>query len=197
MHIFLQIGVHISDVTHYLEFSSPLDIQVSKRATTVYMTDNVYHMLPKQLCQVCSLLPGQDKLAFSVIWEITPRAEVIKHRFAKTIIRSCCQMAYRHAQKFIENPKNNWPDDFLNINGNFMLDDLSVKVNILHNIASQIRNERFQNGALRIDQPKLYVRIDRSTGLPISYSVEEQQDSNRYYNYFRLYCVQCIILLVV
>lgn len=173
--------MHISDVTHYMEFLSPLDIQVSKRATTIYMTDNVYHMLPKQLCQICSLSPGQDKLAFSVIWEITRNAEIVKYRFAKTIIRSCCQMSYYHAQKFIENPKNNWPDDFLNINGNFNFNDLSIKVNILHNLAIQMRKKRFQNGALQIDQPKLYVKIDRITGLPISYNIEEQKDSNRYY----------------
>ncbi|CAK9834422.1 DIS3-like exonuclease 2 [Anthophora retusa] len=181
-----EIGVHISDVTHYLEFLSPLDIQVSKRATTVYMTDNVYHMLPKQLCQLCSLLPGQDKLAFSVIWEMTRNAEIIKHRFAKTIIKSCCQMAYQHAQKFIEHPENNWSDDFLTTCGNFGINDLSIKVNILHDLATQIRTKRFQNGALQINQPKLNVRIDRITGLPISYSIEEQQDSNRLIEEFML-----------
>ncbi|KOC68745.1 DIS3-like exonuclease 2 [Habropoda laboriosa] len=181
-----EIGVHISDVTHYLEFLSPLDIQVSKRATTVYMTDNVYHMLPKQLCQLCSLLPGQDKLAFSVIWEITRNAEIVKHRFAKTIIKSCCQMAYQHAQKFIEHPENNWSDDFLKINGNFSINDLSMKVNILHDLATQIRAKRFQNGALQIDQPKLHVRIDKITSLPISYCIEEQHDSNRLIEEFML-----------
>ncbi|KOX79198.1 DIS3-like exonuclease 2 [Melipona quadrifasciata] len=174
-----EIGVHISDVTHYIEFLSPLDIQISKRATTIYMTDNVYHMLPKQLCQVCSLSPGQDKLAFSVIWEMTQDAKVVKYHFAKTVIRSCCQMSYQHVQKLIENPKHNWPDDFLNINGNYKLSDLSTKVNILHNLATQMRKRRFQNGALQIDQPKLYIMIDETTGLPISYDIEERQDSNR------------------
>ncbi|XP_076235401.1 DIS3-like exonuclease 2 [Calliopsis andreniformis] len=181
-----EIGVHISDVTHYLEFLSPLDIQVAKRAITVYMTDNVYHMLPKQLCQLCSLLPGQDKLAFSVIWEMTPEARIISHRFAKTVIKSCCQMAYGHAQKFIENPDNNWLDDFLNMNGNFTANDLSVKVNILHKLATQMRNKRFAEGALRIDQPKLHVIIDRITGLPTSYMIEEQKDSNRLIEEFML-----------
>ncbi|XP_054008026.1 DIS3-like exonuclease 2 isoform X1 [Hylaeus anthracinus] len=181
-----EIGVHISDVTHYLEFLSLLDILVAKRATTVYMTDNVYHMLPKQLCQVCSLLPGQDKLAFSVIYEITPDAKIVSHRFAKTVIRSCCQMAYQHAQKFIENPGNNWPGDFLNIIGNFNSNDLSVKVNILHDLAIQMRNERFANGALRIDQPKFHVIIDKITNLPKSYYIEEQKDSNRLIEEFML-----------
>ncbi|CAL7941200.1 unnamed protein product [Xylocopa violacea] len=181
-----EIGVHISDVTHYLEFLSPLDIQVSKRATTVYMTDNVYHMLPKQLCQVCSLTPGQDKLAFSVIWEITPNAEIVTHRFAKTVIKSCCQMAYKHAQRFIEDPEDSGLNELLSISGNFSLSELSAKVNILHNLATQMRNKRFEKGALRIDQPKLFVSIDRITGLPLSYSIEEQQDSNRLIEEFML-----------
>ncbi|XP_071870532.1 DIS3-like exonuclease 2 isoform X1 [Bombus fervidus] len=181
-----EIGVHISDVTHYVEFLSPLDTQVSKRATTIYMADNVYHMLPKELCQVCSLSPGQDKLAFSVIWEMTQDAKVVKHRFAKTVIRSCCQMSYQHVQKMIENPEYNWPDNSIYIDGNYKLNDLSIKVNILHNLAIQMRKRRFQNGALQIDQPKLYVRIDRITGLPISYNIEEQQDSNRLIEEFML-----------
>ncbi|XP_050592184.1 DIS3-like exonuclease 2 isoform X2 [Bombus affinis] len=181
-----EIGVHISDVTHYLEFLSPLDIQVSKRATTIYMADNTYHMLPKELCQVCSLSPGQDKLAFSVIWEMTQDAKVVKHRFAKTVIRSCCQMSYQHVQKMIENPEYNWPDNYIYIDGNYKLNDLSIKVNILHNLAIQMRKRRFENGALQIDLPKLYVRVDRITGLPISYNIEEQQDSNRLIEEFML-----------
>ncbi|XP_076183588.1 DIS3-like exonuclease 2 [Ptiloglossa arizonensis] len=181
-----EIGIHISDVTYYLEFLSPLDIQVAKRATTVYMTDTAHHMLPNQLCQICSLLPGQDKLAFSVVYEITPNAKIVKHRFAKTVIKSCCQMTYQHAQKFIKNPKNDWHDDFLNITGNFNPNDLSVKVNILHNLAVQMRNVRFANGALQINQPKLQVIIDKTTGLPKSYSIEEQNDSNRLIEEFML-----------
>lgn len=163
-----------------MEFLSPLDVQVAKRATTVYMTDNVYHMLPKQLCQACSLLPGQDKLTFSVILEMTTDGKVVASRFSKTIINSCCQMAYKHAQTFIENPSNKWPDDFLNISENYSVNDLSVKVNILYNLSVRLRSERLGNGALTIHQPKLHVAMDRSTGLPISYSIEELKDSNRY-----------------
>ena len=181
-----EIGVHISDVTHFMEFLSPLDVQVAKRATTVYMTDNAYHMLPKQLCQACSLLPGQDKLTFSVIWEMTTDGKVVASRFSKTIINSCCQMAYKHAQAFIENPSNKWPDDFLNISENYSANDLSVKVNILYNLSVQLRSERLGNGALTIHQPKLHVAIDRSTGLPISYSIEELKDSNRLIEEFML-----------
>ncbi|XP_031833073.1 DIS3-like exonuclease 2 isoform X2 [Nomia melanderi] len=181
-----EIGVHIADVTYYLEFLSPLDVQVAKRATTIYMTDNVYHMLPTQLCNVCSLVPGQDKLTFSVICEVTPEAKIVKYRFAKTVINSSCKMSYNDAQKFIENPENNWSDDTLHISGNYNINDLSSKVNTLHKLASKRRCERYANGALEIDQPKLHVTIDRSTGEPVSYYIEEHKESNRLIQEFML-----------
>jgi exoribonuclease R len=55
-------------------------------------------MLPKEMCLMCSLLPGDDKLAFSVFWEISPEAEIVSHYFTRSIIRSCAQLAYEHAQ---------------------------------------------------------------------------------------------------
>lgn len=57
-----------------------------------------YHMLPQEMTMMCSLLPGEDKLAFSVFWEMTPQAEVISHYFTRSVIRSCTQLAYEHAQ---------------------------------------------------------------------------------------------------
>lgn len=70
-----EVGVHISDVSYFLQEGTPLDEKVSERATTIYMVDRVNHMLPIQLCMLCSLLPGEDKFAFSVIWEMTEEGE--------------------------------------------------------------------------------------------------------------------------
>ncbi|XP_076293393.1 DIS3-like exonuclease 2 isoform X2 [Lasioglossum baleicum] len=182
-----EIGVHIADVTHYLEFLSPLDVLVAKRATSIYMTDNVYHMLPKQLCNVCSLMPGQDRLTFSVIFEMTPEGKVEKYRFAKTVINSCCKMSYKHAQQFIEDPENkSWSVDMLSVSGNYNINDLSSKINVLHRLATKRRDERFANGALQIDQPKLHVELDKTTGKPTSYWIEEQKESNRLIQEFML-----------
>ncbi|XP_076641254.1 DIS3-like exonuclease 2 [Halictus rubicundus] len=182
-----EIGVHIADVTYYLEFLSPLDVQVAKRATSIYTTDNVYHMLPKQLCNVCSLLPGQDRLTFSVIFEMTSEGKIVKYRFAKTVINSCCKMSYEHAQQFIEDPENkNWSVDMLHVSGNYNINDLSSKVNILHNLATKRCEERYANGALQIDQQKLHVGLDRTTGKPTSYWIEEQKESNSLIQEFML-----------
>ncbi|XP_076381275.1 DIS3-like exonuclease 2 isoform X1 [Megalopta genalis] len=182
-----EIGVHIADVTYYLEFLSSLDVQVAKRATSIYMTDRVYHMLPKQLCDVCSLLPGQDRLAFSVICEMTPEAKVVKYRFAKTVMNSCCKMSYRHAQIFIEDPENeSWPVDMLQISGNYNINNLSSTVNILHRLARKRCDERFANGALDLSQSKLRIKLDKTTGEPINYSMEEHKESNRLIQEFML-----------
>jgi len=177
--------VHISDVTHYLKFSSPLDVEVSKRATSIYLPHTTYHMLPEKLCQICSLSAGKDRLAFSVIWEMTSDAEIVKHHFAKTIVRSCCQLSYDMAQAMIENPEKTQFQNSLNIKGNYTVSSLSNVVNNLFKLSNQLRNKRFDNGALRLDQPKLQICIDtilsqeQGIPIPVNYHLEERKDSNR------------------
>lgn len=177
--------MHISDVTHYLKFFSPLDMEVSKRATSIYLPHTTYHMLPEKLCQICSLSAGEDKLAFSIIWEMTSDAEIVKHRFAKTVIRSCCQMSYDMAQAMIENPVKSQFKDFLDTKGNYTMSSLSNVVNNLFKLSNQLRNKRFDNGALMLDQPKLQICMDTMLSqehkipMPVNYRLEEKKDSNR------------------
>ncbi|XP_072748789.1 DIS3-like exonuclease 2 [Anoplolepis gracilipes] len=187
-----EVGVHISDVTHYLKFSSPLDVEVSKRATTIYLPHKTYHMLPEKFCQVCSLSAGKDRLSFSVIWEMTPNAEIVKHRFAKTIIRSCCQMSYDMAQAMIENQEETQSKEFLDIKGNYTVSSLSDVVNNLFKLSSQLRNKRFDNGALRLDQPKLQICMDSTLSqehgipIPVNYCLEERKESKSLIEEFML-----------
>ena len=144
-------------------------------------------MLPKQLCLACSLLPGQDKLAFSVILEMTPSAEIVNYRFAKTVINSCCQMSYDQAQIMIDDESYDWSkDESLKIAGNYKPSDLVKIVKNLHDLSLHLKNRRFDEGALRIDQPKLCVLLDKVTGLPISYRLDERKESNRYHFFFFL-----------
>ncbi|KYN35544.1 DIS3-like exonuclease 2 [Trachymyrmex septentrionalis] len=187
-----EIGVHISDVTHYLKFSSPLDNEVFKRATTIYLPHMTSHMLPEALCKVCSLFSGKDKLAFSVIWEITPEAEIVKHRFAKTVIRSCCQMSYDSAQAMLDDPKKSWPKDFLDIKGDYTVSLLSDLVNKLFKLSTQLQNKRFSHGALRLNKPTLQIRIDpvlsqeHGIPIPVDYYVDESTDSHSLIEEFML-----------
>nr|CAI5832710.1 unnamed protein product [Callosobruchus analis] len=122
-----------------------LDQMVSKKATTIYLVDNVFHMLPLELCTSCSLLPGEDKLSFSVIWEMTEDATIVRKRFTRSIINSCTKLAYEHAQNVIENPDKGFTtDDFPTIHNGLLLRILLI--------ALKLREKRVENGALRIDQ---------------------------------------------
>lgn len=183
----LEIGVHISDVGYYLKEGTPLDEMVCSKATTVYLVNNVYHMLPRELCLHCSLLPGKDKLAFSVFWEMTKSGQIIHRRFVRTIINSCTQLAYEHAQMMIEDPNRTFEDDELpQIHGGFTYKDLSKTINYLQAIAVNLRAKRFENGALRIDQTKLIFRLDEDTLEPSEFFVYENKDAHRLIEEFML-----------
>ncbi|XP_020288243.1 DIS3-like exonuclease 2 [Pseudomyrmex gracilis] len=180
-----EIGIHIADVTHYLEFFSPLDKAVSSRATTVYMPYTAYQMLPEVLCKICSLSSGKDSLTFSVIYEMTPYGDVVNYRFAKTVIRSCCKMSYETVQDMIENPDKSRPEDFLDIKGDYTLSMISDAVNRLLEVAEELEDKRFANGALRLDLPKLRAWLDSSlknnqeSKLFPKFYLEETKDSHK------------------
>lgn len=180
-----EIGVHISDVAHYLTENTVLDHMVSQKATTIYLVERAYHMLPDELCMLCSLFPGVDKLAFSVFWEITPDGKVLSHRFAKTVIHSCAQLAYDHAQAILDDSENseaNFPETY---NG-FEYKDIYKIIKVLGKIAVVFRKNRFDNGALRIDQPKVNFRLNGDDGLPESFWIYESKESHQLIEEFML-----------
>lgn len=146
------------------------------------MVEKAYHMLPEQLTRLCSLTPGKDKLCFSVIWEMTPTtAEVVASRIVKTIIKSTCQMSYDQAQLMIDEPDKDWESyDSLKRDGSFSNNAVCEVVNNLYKLAVKLRGKRFDGGALSIDQPKLQFQIDKSTKQPISFKLEQRDESNRY-----------------
>lgn len=182
-----EIGVHISDVSYFLKEGSELDNLVKLRATSIYMVDNVYHMLPKPLCFLCSLLPGEDKMAFSVFWEITPNAKILKTRFARTVISSCAQLAYEHAQVMLDKPNEDLkPEDFPKIYHDYTPNFLCRIVNQLQSIAVQLRELRMQNGCLKINQPKLSFTLDPKTGKPMSFATYELRTANQMIEDFML-----------
>ncbi|XP_023020723.2 dis3 like 3'-5' exoribonuclease 2 isoform X1 [Leptinotarsa decemlineata] len=182
-----EIGVHISDVSYYLEEGTELDQLVSKKATSIYMVETVYHMLPLELCLHCSLLPGEDRLSFSVFWEMTKEGDIINKRYTRSIMNSCTKLAYEHAQLIIENPDKSFKvEDFPEIHNGFEPKDLVNTVNILHSIAVRLRNNRIQNGALKIDQVKLSFNLDPSSGQPKEYFRYENKESHRLIEEFML-----------
>ncbi|CAB3364016.1 Hypothetical predicted protein [Cloeon dipterum] len=176
-----EIGVHISDVAHFLSEDTPLDKIVKQRATTTYLVQSVFHMLPEDLCMLCSLTPGEDKLAFSVFWKVKPDFSIGEPRFTRSVIHSCCKMSYEHAQAIIDAPDDKvWEEHELpKILNSFSVNDVVSVVKGLRPIALNLRAGRFKNGALRIDQPKISFRIDAETGLPTEFNIYKNMECHR------------------
>lgn len=188
-----EIGVHISDVSYFVEEKSRLDEIIKEKTTSVYMVDQVYHMLPERLCMLCSLLPGMDKLAFSVIWEISKDGQIRKTRFTRSVMNSCVKLAYEHAQMVIENPDKKFTaDEFPEIHNGYTPEDIASVIKNLQIIALKLREKRFEKGALRIDQPKIRLQLDPVTQTPISYTSDNQKDSNRLIEDFMLLANQSV-----
>ncbi|XP_066958453.1 DIS3-like exonuclease 2 isoform X9 [Macrobrachium rosenbergii] len=183
-----RVGVHIADVSYFIPEESPLDIMASERATSIYLTQKVIPMLPRVLCEhLCSLNPGEDRLAFSVIWELDPKGQVIGEWFGRTVIRSCVKLSYDHAQNMIEDPVKEWSKDELpEITGGYTPLDISKVVNNLHAIAKHLRKKRFDEGALRLDQVKIAFNLDHESGMPNGFFEYIIKDSNRLIEEFML-----------
>ncbi|TMW52780.1 hypothetical protein DOY81_002114 [Sarcophaga bullata] len=189
-----EIGVHISDVSHFLEENSELDELVKYRATSIYLVNEVIHMLPPPLCFRCSLLPGEDKYAFSVFWKWhADKEEFSTPRFTRSIINSCSQFAYEHAQKIIDNPTEDFDrTDFPEIYNEWTPSDIKWRVLLLHEIAQKLKTQRYQNGALSINNPKLRFKLDPVTGEPLTYESEGREEANFLIEEFMLLANQSV-----
>ncbi|CAJ0572563.1 unnamed protein product, partial [Mesorhabditis spiculigera] len=176
-----EIGVHIADVAHFLLEGTELDEWAKQRATSVYLVHQVVPMLPRLLCeQLCSLNPGVDRLCFSVIWKVDNDATIVDERFARTVIRSRCKLAYEHAQDFLDNPEKLFETSELpELYDGCTPADIGAKVHMLWDVAQKLRAKRVEKGALRLDQPKLKFALDRETKMPTAVGVYQIRDANR------------------
>ncbi|XP_055687652.1 DIS3-like exonuclease 2 [Lutzomyia longipalpis] len=183
-----EVGVHIADVAHFIPENSPLDEILRKKTTSIYMVNAVYHMLPLQMCLGLSLLPGKDRLAFSVFWRMDAEGKILEERIAKTVINSCTQLAYSHAQEIIDHPEEDpSPTLFPAIHSDtFTLKDITESVRILHRLSRKLRAKRFDGGAVKLDQPKITFVLDPQTGLPKEFHTEVIQESNQLIEEFML-----------
>ena len=184
-----EVGVHIADVSFFIEEGSALDNAAASRATSVYLVQKVVPMLPRALCEnLCSLNPGEDKLTYSVIWTIAPDGKVLEEWFGRSVIRSCTKLSYDHAQQMIETEDPNSLDwtQFPDIGGSCKLTDVYHCVHNLYQLSLQLRKRRFDSGALALNQPKLTFTLDLETGLPNGFGMFLARDSNRLVEEFML-----------
>ncbi|XP_005990163.1 DIS3-like exonuclease 1 isoform X1 [Latimeria chalumnae] len=163
----LELGVHIADVTHFVKLSSCTDLEARARATTYYLADRRYDMLPAVLsADLCSLLGGVDRYALSVMWELDKTSyEVKKVWFGRTIICSTYKMFYEAAQALLDGDLNvvdeipelkKLDDD----SRQQKLNDLIWAVENLTDIARHIRTKRSVCGALELEGVEIRVQLD-------------------------------------
>ncbi|XP_047737406.1 uncharacterized protein LOC108673168 isoform X2 [Hyalella azteca] len=183
-----RVGVHIADVSYFVPLDSELDKIAASRATSVYLIDKVISMLPRKLCEdLCSLNPDEDRLTFSVVWEMDPQGQIVSCWFGRSIIRSCAKLSYEHAQKVIDYPeKTTWSHDELPVNARFSSAKVSAIINTLYKLSVEMRARRHHHGALRLDQRKLGFSLDPITKKPNAVHNVEHLASNAMIEEFML-----------
>ena len=183
-----QVGVHIADVSHYVKEGDIIDKEAQKRATSVYLVDRTIPMLPECLCNfICSLRPNEEKLAYSVIFEMDDMAHIYQSRVVHTVIKSDRRYAYEEVQTLLENngviantdepaPIKD-PKDYVGENAEALI--------TLDKLAKMLRKERFSNGAVRFDREELHFDIDEK-GHPVRCYFKVSKDANKLIEEFML-----------
>jgi ribonuclease R len=158
-----EIGVHIADVGHYVEDGTILDKTAYGKATSVYLPDRVNPMLPEHISNVlCSLRPHEDKLTFSAIFQVTPKAQVKQYWLGKTIMHSDHRFTYEEVQEIIETKAGVYKDELL----------------ILHDIAQRFRKQRFRNGAINFSSQEVRFKLDENKK-PVGIIIKESKEANQ------------------
>lgn len=162
----VEVGVHIADVTHFLHPDTAMDEEAARRATTVYLVQRRIDMLPKPLTEdICSLRADVDRLAFSVIWELTPDGDIINVDFTKSVIRSRASLTYAEAQAKIDDKR--------------LTDSISVGLRDLNALAKKLRKRRIVAGALQLASPEVKFEIDTETHDPLDVGMYQVRDANQ------------------
>ena len=170
-----EIGVHIADVSHYVEEGGPVDLEAYERGTSVYLVDRVIPMLPEHLSNgLCSLKPNEDRLTFSVILTIDGEAKVHEFSIRETVIRSRFRLTYQEAQDLIE---SRTPRDEHKA--------LLWELQTLRRLAKVLRGKRAERGSLDFDLPEAIVELD-AEGFPIDIQESVRLDSMRLIEEFML-----------
>lgn len=165
-----EVGVHIADVTHYVHEGGIIDKEAEKRATSVYLVDRTIPMLPERLCNfICSLRPDEEKLAYSVIFNLNEKAEVVDSRVVHTVIKSNRRFTYEEAQQVIETGQGDYKDEILQLN----------------KLAKLLREKRFVAGAINFDRYEVKFEIDEK-GKPVSVYFKISKDANKLIEEFML-----------
>ncbi|ARV15758.1 ribonuclease R [Polaribacter sp. SA4-12] len=189
-----EIGIHIADVSHYLEPKTILDDEAYKRATSVYLVDRVVPMLPEMLSNgVCSLRPNEEKLTFSAVFELNEKAQLVNQWFGRTVTYSDQRFAYEEAQSIIENVKLSddvqpyvMPEDISIIDKEYTVTPEIVEATLkLDELAKILRKKRMKDGAISFDRVEVKFNLDEEAN-PVGVFFKESKDANKLIEEFML-----------
>lgn len=157
-----EVGVHIADVSHYVQQDSAIDIEARERGTSVYLVDRTIPMLPEKLCNmVCSLRPDEEKLAFSVVFELNENADIVNKWIGKTVIKSNRRYAYEEVQSMIEGADG----------------DNKKELMTLNDLATKLRAIRMKEGCINFHSEEVKFILDEN-GKPIDTYIKVQKEAN-------------------
>lgn len=157
-----EVGVHIADVSHYVNTKTILDNEAYERATSIYLVDRVVPMLPEKLSNgVCSLRPEEDKLTFSAVFKMNEQGEVLDEWFGRTIIHSNRRFNYEEAQKIIESAEGDLNDEILK----------------LYEISKVLKEKRFKNGSVNFERDEVKFNLAED-GTPTGVYFKVQKEAN-------------------
>ena len=160
-----EVGVHIADVSWYVRPGDPVDKEARERGTSVYLVDRTVPMLPEKLCnKLCSLRPGEEKLTFSAVFELTPKAEIKSRWIGRTVIKSDYRLDYDQAQQIIEaegDPRG----------------ELETAIRTLNALAAIFKEKDSKAGAIDFDRPEMKVEVD-AAGKPVKVYQKISREAN-------------------
>ena len=170
------IGVHIADVSHFVKDKGAIYSEALKRGTSVYLVGKVIPMLPERLSnKICSLVPNEDRLTYSVIAELTPRGKIISYEVKKTVINSKRRFTYEEVQEILDTGKGDFAGELL----------------LMNKLAKTMRQKRIKSGSINFFTPEVEFILDK-TGKPVNICIKKISESNNLIEEFMLMANQII-----
>ncbi|KAJ2361188.1 exosome catalytic subunit dis3 [Coemansia sp. RSA 2611] len=168
-----QVGVHIADVTSFVKPGTAMDIEAAHRSTTVYLVDRRIDMLPELLgSNLCSLMSGIERLAFSCVWELDRDANIVDVTFHKSVIHSKASLTYDEAQARIDDPTQT--------------DPITTSIRNLNMLAKKLRRRRMDAGALTLSSPEVRFRLENDSQDPVDVEMKALKETNALVEEFML-----------
>jgi ribonuclease R/exosome complex exonuclease DIS3/RRP44 len=182
-----EIGIHIADVSHYVQLNTVLEEEAYSRATSVYLVDRVVPMLPEVLSNgVCSLRPNEEKLTFSAVFEMNNKAELINQWFGRTVIYSDKRFSYEEAQEIIETKGNSISSEVSLTGQSYVVEKEIVDATLkLNELSKKLREKRLQQGAITFDRIEVKFHLDENAE-PTGVYFKESKDANKLIEEFML-----------